>query len=84
MVLQVHQYNIRILNKPGPQLFITVWLSRHNHEADRDEDVPGMYHTINAIESCRDIPECMKTGEIGIAALDGDHIGMLSENTFHG
>ena len=29
--LHIHQYNIRILYKMGPQLFIVHWLFRHNH-----------------------------------------------------
>ena len=37
----------KILYKPLPHLFITDWLSRHNHEMNRDEDIPGMCITIN-------------------------------------
>ena len=45
---RIHQYNIRILHKPGPELFITDWLSRHNHVTNRDEEISGMCITINA------------------------------------
>ena len=41
-LLQMHQSNIRILYKPGSQLFITDWLSRHRHETNRDKEIPGM------------------------------------------
>ena len=34
ILLNIHQYNIRILYKPGPQLFIVDKLSRHNQETE--------------------------------------------------
>ena len=45
----MHQYNIRILYKVGQQIFITDWLSRHNHKTNRDEKIPGMCITINVM-----------------------------------
>ena len=50
-----YQYSIRILFKCEPQLFIVVCLSRHNHKTLRNEEIPGMDITINAIEACTDI-----------------------------
>ena len=35
--------------------------------------------TINAIESCTDIPDCMKTKEIRTATLDDENLGILTE-----
>ena len=32
---------------------------QHNHERKRENEVPGMFITINAIESCTDIPDIM-------------------------
>ena len=37
ILLQIHQYNIRILYKPGPQLFITGWISRHKPKTETKE-----------------------------------------------
>ena len=41
-------------------------------------------YTLNAIESCMDIPDCMTVEEIRITVLDDVHIGMLSELILHG
>ena len=49
ILLCVHLYITRILYKPGPQLFIADWLSRHNHKTNRDEEIPGISVTINTI-----------------------------------
>ena len=48
ILLQNNQYSVLMLYRPGPQLFITYWLSRHNHETNRDEK--GMSITINAVD----------------------------------
>ena len=82
MLLRMHQYNIMIFHKLRQQLFITDWLSRHNHETNRGEQIPGMCITIKAIESCMDImdiPDCMTADEIRIIMLDDKNTGMLSE-----
>ena len=31
ILLKIHQYRVQIINKPGPEIFIVDWLSRHNH-----------------------------------------------------
>ena len=53
-------YNIRILYKIGLQLFIGDWLSRHNHEIGKDEEIHRTGTSINTIETCMNIPECKK------------------------
>ena len=68
-MLYINWYNIRILYKLELQLFIADWLSRHNHDTNRDEEIMGMCITINAIRSCKDIPECMRAKEIRITTL---------------
>ena len=65
------------------QLFIADWLSRHHHETNRDKEISGMCITINAIESCTDIPGCITAEEIRVATLDDQHLGILSEHVFH-
>ena len=40
--------------------------------------------TINAIESCTYIPDCMTAEDIKLAVLDDKHIGMLSKLLIHG
>ena len=80
IVLCIHQYNIRILYKPGLHLFISAWLSRQSHDTNRDEEIPGgICIAINVIKLCTDIPEGMRTKEIRIATLDNEHLSLLSE-----
>ena len=59
ILLQIHQYNIRILYKPETQLFIADWLSRHIHKTISDKENLGMHIRIKATESCTDIPDYM-------------------------
>ena len=62
--LYIHQYHIRILYKQGPQLFISNWLSRHDSDGGKDEEIPGMNLSINPIETFIDILEYMVAEEI--------------------
>ena len=39
ILLNVHQYRVQILYKPGPEIFIADWLSHHNHKEDKDEPI---------------------------------------------
>ena len=57
ILLCIIQYNVRIMYKPGPQVFITDWLSGHNYSENWDEAILGMSLNINAIETCSEIPE---------------------------
>ena len=61
IILHINQYNIRILYKHWPQLFIMEQVSRYNHETNKNEEILGLNITINAIDSCMDIPDCMTT-----------------------
>ena len=57
-------------------LCIEDWLSRDNHEINGDEEIPGMCITINVIESCMHIPDCMTAGELRLATLDNKHLSI--------
>ena len=39
-----------IIHKPGPDLYITDWLSRQSHAENRDEKLAGLLLSINAID----------------------------------
>ena len=41
ILLRKHQYKVRIIYKPGPDLFIADWLSKKNHNEDKDAEIPG-------------------------------------------
>ena len=42
ILLRIHQYRMRILYKPEPDLCIADWLSRQNHSENKDEEIPSM------------------------------------------
>ena len=70
--------------KPGPQIFIADWLSRNNHEMNWDKKVPSVHITINAIESCTDIPSCMTAEETRKVTLEHGHLSALAEFILNG
>ena len=37
ILLKIHQYRVQIIYKPGPDIFIADWLSRHNHMKGKDQ-----------------------------------------------
>ena len=49
------------------QPFLGDWLSKHNHEANRDEKILGIYISINAIQSDMDILDSMPAKGIVLA-----------------
>ena len=63
-LLRIPQYKTSILYMPGPQQFIEDWLLRHNHEKNRDKEIPDICITINTIESCMEIPDYMTGREL--------------------
>ena len=60
IILRIHQYRVRIIYKPGPDLFMTDWLPRQNHKENRDTGIPGIQLNINDILTSTNIPDCMK------------------------
>ena len=52
------------------QLFITDWLPRHNHKLNKDEAIPGMSISINAIKTCTNILKCITAEGIQLATLE--------------
>ena len=68
-LLRIHQFQVRIVYKSGPDLFITDWLSRHNHT-----EIQGMDTKINAIQTAKNIPECMSVPQLQQATAQNDHL----------
>ena len=66
----------RILQKPGPQIFIADWQTTHTHKTEAKK--------YQAIKSCMYKPDCMRAEKMGIVTLDDDHIQMLSKLILHG
>ena len=38
---KIHQYRVQVIYKPGPDIFIADWLSRHNHAEGMDQPIKG-------------------------------------------
>ena len=59
ILLMIHLFKVRILYKPGQELFITDWLSRHNHTKNKDAEIHGMGIKVDAIQIITNVPEYM-------------------------
>ena len=72
ILLKIHQY----IYKPGPEIFIADWLSRHNHEEGKDKPIKDRDIRIDAIQSMTDIPECVSISHIQ-ASVQDEHLQCL-------
>ena len=84
ILLCIHQYNIKILNRPGLQLFVADWLCRHNHKLNKDKEVARISISINVMETCANIPGCITAEEMQLVFKENEHIGLLSEYKVYG
>ena len=69
----MHQYRVRIIYKPGPDLFIADWLSRQNHKENKDEEIPGMPLNVDTIQTNTNIPDSMMIQHLQQATSQDDH-----------
>ena len=76
ILLKIHQYRVQIIYKPGPEIFIADWLSRHDHIEGKDKPIKGMDTQVDAIQSVTDMLECGSTAEIQASSQD-DHLQQL-------
>ena len=58
------------------------WLLRYKHE--KDKEILGMNITVNTIDPCTNILDCMTTEEIRPVTTDYKHVSRLSECILHG
>ena len=77
ILLRRHQYGIRILCKPGPEIFIADWLSHQNCKENKDQAKIGMDVTVDAIQTSMNVPECMSVQQIQQATLQDEHLQQL-------
>ena len=66
------------INKPGPNLFTVVWLSRQNHKESKNEETPGMSINITAIHVTTKIPNHMHAQDIRQVTAKDDNLQQLS------
>ena len=69
--------SIRILYKPRPRLLIAEWLSRHNHEAYRNEKNTGNEHSHNCHSHAQTYLHDSRRHKV--CDLDNEYLSMLSE-----
>ena len=77
-MLKIHQYRVQIIYKPGPDIFIVDWLSRHSHTEGKDKPIKDMDVWVDAIQSATDMPECISVAEIEQASAQDDHLQQLT------
>ena len=64
ILLKIHQYRVQIIYKPGPDIFIADWLSRHNHVEGKDQLIKGMEIWVDIIQTVTDMLECLSMTEL--------------------
>ena len=77
ILLKIHQYRVQIIYKPGPEIFIADWLSRHNHMEGKDKPIKGMDIQVDAIQAVMEMPECISVVEIQQASSIDNHLQQL-------
>ena len=77
ILLKIHQYRVKILYKPCPEIFIADWLSQHNHEEGKDEAIRDMDTRVDAIQSTADILECFSMSQIQQKMAQDEHLQHL-------
>ena len=77
ILLKIHQYRVQIIYKPGPEIFIADWLSRHNHTEGKDKPIKGMDIQADALQTTTDMPECASVAEIQQASSLNNHLQQL-------
>ena len=77
ILLKIHQYRVQIIYKPGHDIFIADWLSRHNHIEGKDKPIKDMDIWVDVIQNATDMLECILVVEIQQASMQDDHLQKL-------
>ena len=73
ITLQIYQYRVHVIYKPGPDLHITNWLSHNNHTENRDQEIAGMVVNVNVISTSVNILVFMSIEDLQTATGDDAH-----------
>ena len=73
ILLKIHQYRVQIMYKPGQDIFIADWLSRHNHIEGKDKLIEDMDVQVDAMQNTTDMPECVSMAEIQQSLAQDNH-----------
>ena len=77
VLLKIHQYGVQVIYKPGPDIFIADWLSRHNHAEGKDQLIKGMELWVDVIQTTTDMLECLSTTDLQQASSEDSYIQKL-------
>ena len=77
ILLKIHQYRVQVIYKPGPDIFIADWLSRHNHVEGKDQLIKGVELWVDIIQTTTDMPECLSMRDLQQASSKDSHIQKL-------
>ena len=64
ILIRIYQYKIRVLHKPGPDLFTAGWLSQQNHEENKDNQIHGLKINNDVLHTATNMPECLSIQDI--------------------
>ena len=77
ILLKIHQYRVQIIYKPGPEIFIADWLSRHNQMEEKDKPIKGIDIQVDAIQAITEMLECISVVEIQQASSTDNYLQQL-------
>ena len=77
ILLKMHQYQVQVIYKPDPDIFIADWLSRHNHIEGKDQQIKGMELWVDVIQTTTDMSECLSMTDLQQALSQDSHIQKL-------
>ena len=72
--LRIHQFRVKILFKPGLDVFLGDGLSMHNHKGNKYTEIPGMKVKVDTIQTAANIPECLSIQQLQLVTSQDDHL----------
>ena len=75
--IKIHQYRVQGIYKPGPDIFIADWLSRHYYVEGKDQLIKGMELQVDILQTTTDMPECLSMTDLQQASPQDSHIQKL-------
>ena len=75
---------VKIIYKPGPDLFIADWLSREHHKENKDGEITGMQLNVDVIQTTTNIPDCMMIQQLQQATSQDNHLQHLKDYIIRG
>ena len=83
-MLCIHQYIVCMLYKAGPELYIAVWLSHHNHRENKDQEISGMNVSIHTINTTVDVLICTSIEDIKATTEEEAELKILKRSIIRG